>query len=75
MCFEVLFFDVEELFFPNVYDFPQYEMEIPQFFSTNKCKIVKTIDKTKIEYWIAAKRWKNIFLVLHPAITQICPQI
>jgi hypothetical protein len=50
-------------------------MEIPQFFSTNKCKIVKTIDKTKIEYWIAAKRWKNIFLVLHPAITQICPQI
>ena len=36
-------------------------MEIPQFFATKKCKTVRTVDKTRIEYLNSAQKMKKRF--------------
>jgi hypothetical protein len=37
---------------PNFYNFPRYKMDIPQYFATNKCKTVRTVDKTRMNSYL-----------------------
>jgi hypothetical protein len=49
---------------PNFYHFPRYKTEIPQCFTTNKCKTVWTVDKTRIGYLNCSEK-VTILLVSH----------